>query len=420
MNLKKFTPTSWLIISILLLLTILTVGWAVGGNSATVVARSSEGAASYLPIIYTAPPTPTPTPTPTPAAPPKKIADIYLPEAACPNAVGMNDYTGYIYIPNTHSDDVSIVQNYSFLKNVPTGRAPTFVASIPDTPYTYVTNLTDKGPEIKQISYFNGSNVAQSLPDYFEPVDVIYNPVNGLTYVSDLDSTIRVFNRDQMVGDIHIPDGGWLLTLAVDEVTGYVYTAGWEKGMVHVIEDMEVIESFPAGWGTYRIAIDQERGYIYLAHSEPSAERPHNITVFHRNDRTLTSIATSPRAQWVDVDAEGYAYFANYASDSVSIVQGRTLIGTVVVGNKPRTVASNHTTGYTLVAIEGANQVALFKSGMLLEIMPAGEEPWFVATSEKTGEFFVANRSYYISCDDVQRCYEICKPAYLSIYGTAE
>ncbi len=420
MNRQRFSPSTWVITSILLLLTILTVSLAVGIGSPTATARISEETASYLPIVYTAPPTPTPTPSPTPAPAPQWLSNIDLPGASCPNSVGINDHTGYIYVANTQSDNVSILQNNTFLKNVFTSRLPTFVESIPDTPYTYVTNLGDKGPGISQIAYFNGSDLQSMLPDYFEPVDVLYNPVNQLTYISDLDSTIRVFNRDQFVADIHIPDGGWLLTLAVDETTGYIYTAGWEKGMVHVIDGLEVIESFPAGWGTHHIAIDQERGFIYLAHSEPSVERPQNITVFHRDDRTLTSYATSSRSLWVSVDADGYAYYPNYASDSVTIVQGRNLIGTVVVGNKPRTAVSNQTTGYTLVTIEGANEVALFKSGTLLGTMPAGEEPWFVTTSEKSGEFWVANRSYYISCDDVQRCYEICKPATVSVYGTAE
>jgi DNA-binding beta-propeller fold protein YncE len=360
--------------------------------------------------------TPTPTPSPTPAPAPQWVADVELPGASCPVSVGVNEFTGIIYVPNTHSANVSLVQDLAFLGNTATSKTPTLVEPVPNSPYTYVTNLSDLGPEARQIAYFNGPVLEQMLPDYFEPVDVIYNIVNGWTYVSDLDSTIRVFDGATLLGDIHIPNGGWLLTLAVDEVTGYVYTAGWEKGTVHVIEDMTVIETFDAGWGGYHIEIDQDTGFIYLAHSEPSAERTQNITIFHRDDRTLTAYQTSTRSLDVAVDKDGFAYFPNFLSNTVTVVKGRDLIGTFEVGESPRMVDSNHTTGYTMVSLAGENEVALFKSAVFLGTLPAGEQPWFVEANETTGEFYVANRNYYIACDDVERCYEICELATLSVY----
>ena len=381
----------------------------------------AEGTPHFLPIIQLDPsPTPTATPlptaTPVPTTPPQLVANIALPEASCPNSVGVNEFTGYIYVANSHSSNVSLVKDLAFLGNVFTSKTPTFVESIPNTPYTYVTNLSDLGPGVPQIAYFNGPVVEQMLPDYFEPVAVKYNPINGYTYVSDLDSTIRVFQGTTLLGDITIPDGGWFVTLAVDEVTGYVYAPSWEKGRVHVIQDMTVIETFDAGWGTYHIEIDQDTGFIYLAHSEPSGERPQNITIFHRDDRTLTAHYTSSRSLWVSVDPEGYAYYPNELAGTVTIVRGRELIGTVAVGDMPRIAASNQTTGYTMVTIKNADQVALFKSGVYLGNLPAGEAPWFVSTNETTGEFLVANRANVTWCNEEGQCFEDCNTASLSVY----
>jgi DNA-binding beta-propeller fold protein YncE len=405
----------WSLLGIAILLGSTFLLFSLGSDNHVAANNYTTTNQSYFPIINRALPTPTPIPSPTPASPPVFLNNIALAESAqCPNAVGVNEYTGYVYVANSQSSNVSLLKDGAFLTNVPTSKTPTYIASIPNTAYTYVTNLTDQPHP--QIAFFEGAKLIQMLPDYFEPVDVIYNPVNKLTYISDLDSTIRVFDKNVQVGDIHIPDGGWLMTLAVDEKTGYVYTAGWEKGRVYVIDGMELIETFDAGWGTYRITIDQERGYIYLAHSEPSNERPQNITIFHRDDRTLTAYRTAARSYWVAVDKDGYAYYPNYSSNSVTIVRGREMIGTVVVGAKPRTAASNLNTGYTMVTIEGENKAALFKAGQLLEILPAGQQPWAVTTNQQTGEFFVANRSYYTYCDPENRCYLVCNPASISHY----
>ena len=387
----------------------------VGTQSAAV------GTPHYIPIIrsdFTPTPTytPTPTPSPTPVPAPQWVANVPLPGASCPNSVDVNEFSGYIYVPNTHSANVSLVKDLAFVGNAATSKTPTFAEPVPNSPYTYVTNLSDLGPGGKQISYFNGPVVEQTLPDFFEPVDVLYNPINGWTYVSDLDSNVRVFDGPNFVGDINIPDGGWLMSLAVDETTGYVYTAGWDKGMVHVIDDLTVIESFPAGWGTYHIEIDQDTGFIYLAHSEPNADHPQNITVFHRNDRTLTAFYTSSRSLWVSVDKDGYAYYPNQYAGTVTIINGRTMLGTVAVGERPRIAASNETTGYTMVALENSNEVALFKSGVYLGNLPAGDRPWFVTANETTGEFYVANRAHYEWCNEVGQCFEDCNAASLSVY----
>lgn len=385
----------------LLMMALLTQQAAWGTQSAAV------GTPSYLPIIRK-----DPTPTPIPA--PQFITNVSIPGAQCPNDVGINEFSGYIYVPNTESDGVSILKDDAFVSNVPTTHRSTYVESVPNSPVTYVTNQTDSLQN--QISYFVGPNLTNTLPDYFEPIDVKYNPVNHLTYVSDLDSAVRVFNDQTVVADVKIPDGGWLLTMDVDLATGYVYVASWDKGMIHIIDGTTLIDSFPVGWGAYHIEIDQNSGFIYVAHSEPNAERPQNISIFHRDDHTVTAYKTAGRSYWVAVDNSGYAYFPNRDTNTVTIVKGRDLIGDVVVGNMPRRAAANTLSGYVMVTVESTNSVALFKDGQLINTMPAGKQPWAVTADNSDGSFYVANRTYYVSCNDVNQCHDVCNTPSVSVY----
>lgn len=364
---------------------------------------------SYLPVVHKPFPTPTPTPTP---MPPAFVTNVHLQNALCPNAIGVNEHSGIIYVANSYSNDVSMVRDGVFLGNVPIGQMPTDIASIPNSNRTYITHLTDT-PGVNQIAVFDQTTLVDRLPDHFEPHDIIYNPVNGYIYVTDLDSTVRVIKgtgANPEIVDVYLPNAGWVRSIEVDPLTGLVYAPSWERGIVYVINNTTLVTQFQAGWGTLEISIEPQSGYFYLAHSDPNATYPQNISVFHRNDYTVTPIYTAAKS-W-DVATEpifGLAYVTNPESNSVTVLSGRGVVANLAVGQRPQAVATDPGTGYAFVGNHDSNTVTILRNGVIRSTQPTGYQPYAIVVNKQTHEVFVANRAWRIECDWLDRCYPICR-----------
>lgn len=374
----------------------------------TSIANSQTEEYTYLPVIYRPLPTPTPPPTP---APPMFSANIEIPGAHCPNDIGVNEFSGVIYVANSYSDNVSMLRDDSFLGNVYIGKMPTDIVSVPESNRTYITHLTDT-PGVDQIAIFDQAALAHRLPEHFEPHDIIYNPVNGYVYVTDLDSRVRVYkdtsNNPEIV-DVLLPNAGWVRSIEVDPLTGLVYAASWERGIMYVINGTTLMTQFQAGWGTMEISLEPNSGYFYLAHSEPNATYAQNISVFHRDDYTVTPHFTGVRSYDVGTDpVHGLAYVTNIENNTVTVLSGRNVIANVPVGEGPIPVTVDPATGYAYVGNHDSDTVTVLQNGVVLSTQPAGRQPWAIAVNSQTNEVFVANRTWRIHCDDLGRCDPVC------------
>lgn len=378
------------------------------GNGRTPASAGTEYQ-THIPVVIALP-------TPSPVPPPQFVAEVELTGAECPTSIYANPFNGLVYTTNTDSRDVSVLSNNQFLHNVPTGEKPTDIASIPNSAYTYITNLTNQA-SANQIALFNGPNLQAMLPKHFEPHDVVVNPVNGLTYITDLDSTVTVFNFDQLVTHIRLDGAGWVRAIVADPMTGLVYAASWERGIVYVIQGTTLIHQFQVGWGILEMALDPVSGYFYVANSEPSAAYPGNISIFHRNDYTVTSYRTAVRSFDVDVESlHGYAYFANNTDNTISVVKGRTLIGTVPTGLNPTGVAANSNTGFAIITNEFSNSITIMKDGVVVGTETVGQYPYKAAVNHATNDFYILNRHRISWRDPENRERYSCNLPTVSIY----
>lgn len=340
--------------------------------------------------------------------PPQFFANVSLPGALCPNDIAVNEHSGIVYVANSYSNDVSILQNDAFVHNVTIGKLPTDIAPIPNSDRTYITHLTDTAG-VNQIAIFDKTALVTRAPDYFEPHDIIYNPVNGYVYVTDLNSAVRVINGTSVVADVLLSGAGWIRSIEVDPLTGLVYAASWEKGIVYVIDGTTLINQFQAGWGTMEIALEPNSGYFYLAHSDPNQTYTQNISVFHRNNYTVTPIYTGDKS--IDVATDpifGLAYATNNKNNTVTVLSGRSVVRTVSVGDNPRAVTVDPSTGYAFVGNHDSNTVTIFRNGEVISTQEAGRQPYAIAVNSQTNEVYVANRTWRIVCDDLGRCDPKC------------
>jgi YVTN family beta-propeller protein len=146
------------------------------------------------------------------------------------------------------------------------------------------------------------------------------------------------------------------------------------------------------------MALDADRDYIYLAHSDPNATYPHNISVFHIPTQTFTYIDTDPgvinKSRDVAVDPiSGYAYVSNHNEDTVTVLLGPQVITTLPAGDTPWHVAVNPNTGYVFVTNLKSNDITVIKGLSVVTTIPAqGLQPFAIGVDTITNDVYIANR----------------------------
>lgn len=396
MKIKKLTPAQFILVALLALLPVALTVWF-WQSSLTVTAKPVDDALTYMPIVHKAPP---PTPTPVPPVP-QFVKNIVLPDVQCPNSVGFNAISGYVYVANNFSRNVSAFKNSNFVTNIPVGTWPTLIAADNDSSLTYVTALHSG------TTLIDGTTPLGTITPKYEPYGVAVNPVNGYAYVTDLDSAVQIVNGLSKIATTTITDpertppengAGWLQPIVVNPNTGLVYVASWSHGKMYVLNGTNVIANYRAGWGVKEMAIDPVRGFIYLAHSEPNATYPHNISVFNIATQTFTYIDTDPGAltgsRSVAVDPiSGYAYFSNPDHDNVTVVQGTQAVGSLPAGDQPWGVGVNPNTGYVFVTNRSSNTITVIKNLSVVNTIQAqGLQPFAVGVDTTNNDVYIANR----------------------------
>ncbi len=339
-----------------------------------------------------------PEPTPTPGPPPQFVKNVPLPKAQCPNAAGFNRVSGFMYIVNIYSDNVSVFRDQEFMVDILTGEWPRGITSDPNSSRSWVTNLHSG------VSLIDGAKQIGLVPRDYEPYSLTFNPVNGYVYVTDLDSKIQVIDGAQLVTTIKVADpqtgekAGWMLSIVADPRTGLVYASSWEYGRLFVIEGTTVIDSMQLGAGPVNMAFDEVRGLLYVAHSMPNAFYPSEVSVVDVESLTVTYVDTLPgqigSARDVAVDVKsGFAYVSNPDHDSVTILNGTMIVGTIALGDQPWGIGINPNNGYVFVTNRRSNEVSILRNGALLDtVQVQGEEPWAVGVDTNNNDIYIANR----------------------------
>ncbi|MFN2136735.1 MAG: YncE family protein [Candidatus Promineifilaceae bacterium] len=347
---------------------------------------------AYLPVQFVPPPTPTPGPLP------QLVEHVALPTAMCPNSTGFNQVSGLMYIANNYSNNVSVFENRAFVTDIPTGEWPTLIASDPYSKRTWVTNLHSG------TSLLEGGAQVGFVPKDYEPYGAAYNPVNGYVYVTDLGSKVQVINGSELIATIELTDpdtgrgAGWMRPVVVDPRTGLVYAASWEYGRLYVIKDTEFVTSVRLGWGPLNMAIDTQRGLIYVAHYDPNPMYPHDISVVDLSTLQVTFVNSTPgevnRARDVVVDERaGRAYVTNPNNTSVTVLSGTDILGKLRVGEQPWGIGINPNDGTIVVANRGDNSVSLIRDGEVQQTLPLpGIEPLAVGVDTLRNDIYVINR----------------------------
>ncbi len=378
-----------------------------GGGSSLSAGEPIAGTPSFLPVVLKPPPTPTATAVP---PVPQFVQNIPLPNAQCPNYVAINEISDHVYIANNFSHDIAVLRGTTLLGYVPSGGEwPTRIEVDPNSSRTFVANLHsigNVGPP-SPLAEFNNGTLTRTYNQKFEGHTPLYNVTNDYLYVTDLDSNIRVFDASSspltFVTDIGQDQGvrGWITSITHDPVSGRVYAASWDFGEFYVISGttVEAVRDAQA-WGPASLLFDPVRNYLYVAGQEvthrPEGYPGYNITVYNALPpyQFLGGFATAGSTTRLARDPiSGYVYAINPQDDSVTIVNGLQLVGTVPTGDFPQGLAVNPNTGYVFVANSGNNTLSILKDGGMVTTIPSqGVRPFAIGVDKRDNTVYVANR----------------------------
>jgi YVTN family beta-propeller protein len=281
--------------------------------------------------------------------------------ANSPVAVAVNPVTGNVYVVNSASDSVSVINGATnaVIATVSTGTDPVALAVNPVSNMVYVVNNGSNN-----ITVINGATNAASTitdPNAIGPTAVALNPATNTVYVANFESNnLTVINGAGNAVTATVGVGNNPTAVAVNPATTLVYVANRSSNNVTVVNGANNAVAATIGVGTTPVSltVDTATNTVYAANNGSN-----NLTVISGASNGVVATVntgTGPVAVTVNPVTD-VVYVANSGSANVSVINGatNTVAATVTTGNSPMAVAANPTTDQIYVVNSASNNLTV-------------------------------------------------------------
>ncbi|MEL6060634.1 MULTISPECIES: YncE family protein [unclassified Methylobacterium] len=253
--------------------------------------------------------------------------------AAAP-AVVAADAAGRLYLSHPDRRVVSVVAPDGSVRSLPLKAQPFGLAAEPDGSRIYVGDWSGN----RVIALAMDGAVAGEAATGPDPAHLVLGPA-GRLYVAEREGrSVGVIDTVAMrrVGSFPVGDGPF--ALAYDPARGRLYVANVRSNDVTVIDTQagRILATVPAGASPYGIAVTADGARVLV-----SDQHAGKVSVI--DAKTLAVTATVPVGPYPEGVAirGGFAYVANWFSDTVSVIDLATLRETrrIPVAEGPRGLA---------------------------------------------------------------------------------
>jgi YVTN family beta-propeller protein len=310
-----------------------------------------------------------------------------IPILGTPGSMTYDGRNGFVYVPITSSDEVTVVTGTQVVTTFNVQSGPDATAYDPRNGYVYIANLASDS-----VSILNGTTVVGTVYVGSIPQALVYDSGNGYVYVADFGGSVTVIDNTTSVASAAVGVGSsWLV---YDNGDGFIYAVNSGAYTVSIINGTEVIQTLSMGTqhgngydyfseGAY----DSQDGYVYL----PSYYYTRNVAVLSGTE-VVGYVNVGNRPECVTYDPEnGYVYVMNQYSANVSVISGLELIGTVDVGMTPVCGTYDSRDGDVYVANNDSGTVSVIKGTTLVATIGVGEGPQYPLFDSVNGFVYVAN-----------------------------
>lgn len=240
-----------------------------------------------------------------------------------PIGVAYNHANGYLYVTNNATGTVSVINVATDLLVgvIQVGQGPAQIAIDPDNGYLYVTNNASS-----TVSVIDGASnkVIKTISTAGQrPDGIAYDPDNKCLYVAEHGKSVY-------------ESGGAGADITVINAT----TNTLIRGITGI--------NSPTG-----VAYDSDNGYIYVTTAGVSVQ-----VIDPSNNTMLTQVSVGIRPRGIVFDpTNGYLYVANFASGTISVIDGatNTVVGNPInvsgaISSSPYLMAYNPAKGYVMAS----------------------------------------------------------------------
>lgn len=281
------------------------------------------------------------------------------PYGRCLNAITIHPQTERVYVTEWYYDVVQIIEGDQVVNWAYAGKGPG--GTVPEI---YLDRIYSIDRWTAGITVIEDDQDQTFISLNCKPEAATFAPINNYLYVADGScNTVAIIQGYEKLLDISV--GIYPNALAYNPINHYIYVvnSGSNPATVSVIDRTNVIQTIPIGDGSTSLGIDSYWG-----------------------------IERSGSNHIVTVSATGYVYIANWASNTVTILDGITKLQDVPVGLNPNAIAYDPASGYIYVANLGGDSVSVICGTNVVNTIPVGDTPFDIAVNSQNGFVYVANR----------------------------
>lgn len=305
-----------------------------------------------------------------------------------PHALGFNAATHRLYCVDQDADRILVIGPAGQRSSIAVGRQPNAIAIDPYLDRIYVVNAGSGN-----VSIIDGASdrVIAAVATDKRPYAIGIDTALHRAYVTNTfsDKVTVIDGKGDSAQQVPLGSKDFV---EIDARRGRAFFISYEDpalttldagGKIHR-EDLSL--SHP--WG---LAIDEQRGIVYITEIGKDT-----LIAYHENDGKAEKALTGSMPDAVAIDeAANRIYVANYAADSVTVIDGATMkpVATVAVGHLPQALAVDSRRHRVFVANTHSDNATVIdgSANRALATIPAGKNPYAVAVDPQSGEAYVAN-----------------------------
>jgi YVTN family beta-propeller protein len=254
-----------------------------------------------------------------------------------PAAITYDGADGAVDVLNQLSANVSVLNGSGLVATVPVGNSsnqaynPEGMAYDPANGFVYVPN-TNPGT----VSVLNGSTVVATLVVGSSPTFATFDPGNGFVYITDLGGSVTVLNGTTMVRIVGVGASPGVPAVGPG---GELYVPNYADSNLSVLNGTRVVATLAVRGEDFFATFDPIHGYVDLS---PEYGGPNdNVTVVNATSVVATVGGGSSPAEGTFDPGDGLVYLPNagnnrhYGPDTVRVLDGTSILATLPVGTSP-------------------------------------------------------------------------------------
>lgn len=338
-------------------------------------------------------PTPTSLPTPVAIAFGSRFALRDLPGAGR-NPVAMALLDGKVYVVNSTTDNVAVIQDNRVVKFIAVGKNPAAIAVDPAQKRIYISNAGDKTLSVianDQVALTQGVGDTARTLLYFE---------NRLFIGSETKPNILVLDPATLAvrSTILVPNAFSIISLAGDAAHHRVYANVFDKTAVIDSGTLQIVSTISVKGSYMTVAANPQANTVYLTNYEPETQSQFLIEFDASSgaSRSRTKIPGDPRGAVVSADGSRVYVVNSYKSNVVVInTRDSSVIATIPVGRLPNPIALDENSRRLFVGNYESDSVTVINTDnqQIVATIPLGMIPAALVANPSNGRVYIANES---------------------------